>query len=290
MTENENNIANGTEESVSPTVTEEIAAVSETAATVSDGTSPSGESSPESPLKKKIQLPDNVFTKILLFILAKIRQFGLAVWDGLKHIPYCFYCMTHPFEGFFRMKEDKRKQSLSATLILYFLLVVSAIANQQLTSFMFADVSKQLSLDVLQMTLSTLLPYMLWVIASWCFTSLMDGEGNLKDIFCATSVAAIPMIVVNIVLIPLSYLFTSDEANLFTFISALGTVLTYAYMFLSMMSTQQYSVKKAIGTAILTIVGMAVIAFVIILVFYLIQQVWGFITSVFSEISYRMNE
>ena len=56
MTENENNIANGTEESVSPTVTEEIAAVSETAATVSDGTSPSGESSPESPLKKKIQL------------------------------------------------------------------------------------------------------------------------------------------------------------------------------------------------------------------------------------------
>ena len=56
------------------------------------------------------------------------------------------------------------------------------------------------------------------------------------------------------------------------------------------MSTQQYSVKKAIGTAILTIVGMAVIAFVIILVFYLIQQVWGFITSVFSEISYRMNE
>ena len=31
MTENENNIANGTEESVSPTVTEEIAAVSETA-------------------------------------------------------------------------------------------------------------------------------------------------------------------------------------------------------------------------------------------------------------------
>ena len=57
-----------------------------------------------------------------------------------------------------------------------------------------------------------------------------------------------------------------------------------------MMSTQQYSVLKAIGTAILTVVGMAVIAFVVILFFYLIQQVWGFISSVFSEISYRLNE
>ena len=244
----------------------------------------------ESPLKNKKQLPDNVFMKVLLFIWAKLKQFGLAVWDGLKHIPYCCYCLTHPFEGFFRMKEDKRKQSMAATIILYALLAVSAIAKQQLTSYMFANVESQLNLDVLKMVFTTLLPYMLWVVSSWCFTSLMDGEGNLKDIFCATAVAAIPVIAVNIVLIPLSYLMTSDESNLYDFISALGTILMVAYMFLSMMSTQQYSVLKAIGTALLTVVGMAVIAFVVILFFYLIQQVWGFISSVFSEISYRLNE
>ena len=56
------------------------------------------------------------------------------------------------------------------------------------------------------------------------------------------------------------------------------------------MPTQQYSVLKAIVTSILTLIGMMVIAFVVILIFYLIQQVWGFISSVFSEISYRLNE
>ena len=228
--------------------------------------------------------------KVLLFIWAKLKQFGLAVWDGLKHIPYCCYCLSHPFEGFFRMKEDKRKQSVAAAIILYAFLVFSAIAKQQLTSYMFANVEVQLTLDVLKMTISTILPYMLWVVSSWCFTSLMDGEGNLKDIFCATAVAAIPVIAVNIVLIPLSYLMTSDESNLYDFISALGTILMLAYMFLSMMSTQQYSVLKAIVTSILTLIGMMVIAFVVILIFYLIQQVWGFISSVFSEISYRLNE
>lgn len=281
MTDNEKNMENEVENTAQAEVSSEAVSAAAVEPVVSEA---------ESPLKNKKQLPDNVFMKVLLFIWAKLKQFGLAVWDGLKHIPYCCYCLTHPFEGFFRMKEDKRKQSMAATIILYALLAVSAIAKQQLTSYMFANVESQLNLDVLKMVFTTLLPYMLWVVSSWCFTSLMDGEGNLKDIFCATAVAAIPVIVVNIVLIPLSYLMTSDESNLYDFISALGTILMVAYMFLSMMSTQQYSVLKAIGTAILTVVGMAVIAFVVILFFYLIQQVWGFISSVFSEISYRLNE
>ncbi len=281
MTDNEKNMENEVENTAQAEVSSEP---------VNDAAVEPVVSEAESPLKNKKQLPDNVFMKVLLFIWAKLKQFGLAVWDGLKHIPYCCYCLTHPFEGFFRMKEDKRKQSMAATIILYALLAVSAIAKQQLTSYMFANVESQLNLDVLKMVFTTLLPYMLWVVSSWCFTSLMDGEGNLKDIFCATAVAAIPVIAVNIVLIPLSYLMTSDESNLYDFISALGTILMVAYMFLSMMSTQQYSVLKAIGTALLTVVGMAVIAFVVILFFYLIQQVWGFISSVFSEISYRLNE
>lgn len=281
MTDNEKNMENEVENTAQAEVSSEP---------VNDAAVEPVVSAAESPLKNKKQLPNNGFMKVLLFIWAKLKQFGLAAWDGLKHIPYCCYCLTHPFEGFFRMKEDKRKQSMAATIILYALLAVSAIAKQQLTSYMFANVESQLNLDVLKMVFTTLLPYMLWVVSSWCFTSLMDGEGNLKDIFCATAVAAIPVIAVNIVLIPLSYLMTSDESNLYDFISALGTILMVAYMFLSMMSTQQYSVLKAIGTAILTVVGMAVIAFVVILFFYLIQQVWGFISSVFSEISYRLNE
>lgn len=281
MTDNEKNIENEVESPVQAEVSSEPA----TAAAVEPVVSAA-----ESPLKNKKQLPNNGFMKVLLFIWAKLKQFGLAVWDGLKHIPYCCYCLSHPFEGFFRMKEEKRKQSVAAAIILYAFLVFSAIAKQQLTSYMFANVEVQLTLDVLKMTISTILPYMLWVVSSWCFTSLMDGEGNLKDIFCATAVAAIPVIAVNIVLIPLSYLMTSDESNLYDFISALGTILMLAYMFLSMMSTQQYSVLKAIVTSILTLIGMMVIAFVVILIFYLIQQVWGFISSVFSEISYRLNE
>lgn len=242
------------------------------------------------PDKKPLVNPDTKFGKVLLKIWGAIKRFGLCVWNGIKHIPYCGYCLLHPAEGFFRMKTDKRKQSAACAIILYVLLVISAIAKQQFTSYMFADTQAQLNLDIFAQIISTTLPYILWVISSWCFTSLMDGEGNLKDIFCATAAATIPMTIVNIILIPMSHLFTVDESNLYVFIGSLGVIITYAMLFLSMMFTQQYSVKKAIGTTLLTIVGMAVIAFVVILIFYLVQQVWGFITSVFSEITYRLNE
>ena len=119
MTDNEKNIENEVESPVQAEVSSEPA----TAAAVEPVVSAA-----ESPLKNKKQLPNNGFMKVLLFIWAKLKQFGLAVWDGLKHIPYCCYCLSHPFEGFFRMKEDKRKQSVAAAIILYAFLVFSAIA------------------------------------------------------------------------------------------------------------------------------------------------------------------
>ena len=102
MTDNEKNMENEVENTAQAEVSSEP---------VNDAAVEPVVSAAESPLKNKKQLLNNGFMKVLLFIWAKLKQFGLAVWDGLKHIPYCCYCLTHPFEGFFRMKEDKRKQS-----------------------------------------------------------------------------------------------------------------------------------------------------------------------------------
>ena len=57
-----------------------------------------------------------------------------------------------------------------------------------------------------------------------------------------------------------------------------------------MIIIHQYSVAKGIGTAVLTIIGMAVIAFVAILVFFLLQQVSGFFMEIGTEIIFRLNE
>lgn len=232
----------------------------------------------------------NLAVKIGLAIWGFIKRVGLGIWDAIKHLPYFFHVVIHPFDGFFRLKTEERRRSVPAAIILFALLAISAIMKQQLVGYLFADIEAQLNLNIFIEVVSALLPYMLWVIANWCFTSLMDGAGKLSDIFCATAVAVIPVLICNIALIPVSHFISFESSSMFEFLAGIGQVLTYLLMFVGMMITHQYTVRKAIATAILTIVGMAIIGFVIILVMYLIQQVVGFISSLSTEISFRMNE
>ncbi len=228
--------------------------------------------------------------KIVMSIWSALKRFGLGFWKALKHIPYYLHVTIHPFDGFFRLKNEERRRSIPCAVIVYALLAISAILNKQLLGYVFADQTAQLNLNVISEIISALLPYMLWVVANWCFTSLMDGSGKLSDIFCATAVAVIPVIVCNLLLIPISNFISLDDIAIFQFIQGFGQAFTWALMFVGMMITHQYTVLKAIATTLLTILGMAIIGFVIVLVMYLIQQLVGFVSSLTTEISFRMNE
>lgn len=228
--------------------------------------------------------------KIVMSIWSALKRFGLGFWKALKHIPYYLHVTIHPFDGFFRLKNEERRRSVPCAIIVYALLAISAILNRQLLGYVFADQTAQLNLNIISEVISALLPYMLWVVANWCFTSLMDGSGKLSDIFCATAVAVIPVIVCNLLLIPISNFISLDDIAIFQFIQGFGQAFTWALMFVGMMITHQYTVLKAIATTLLTILGMAIIGFVIVLVMYLIQQLVGFVSSLTTEISFRMNE
>jgi hypothetical protein len=54
-----------------------------------------------------------------------------------------------------------------------------------------------------------------------------------------------------------------------------------------MMGTHQYTFFKNIIVSILTIFGIAVIIFIILLGFQLIQQIYTFVYSVYKELSFR---
>ena len=138
--------------------------------------------------------------------------------------------------------------------------------------------------------ITAVLPYVMWAVSNWCFSSLMDGDGKLSDVMMVTAFATLPMTICNLIQIPLSHFLSSAEGSIFTFIGSLGMVWGYLYVFLAMIIVHQYSVAKGIGTTILTIVGMAVIAFVAILIFFLLQQVTSFFMEIGTEVIFRLNE
>ena len=220
----------------------------------------------------------------------RLKRLGTGTATMFKRLPYAFYILTHPFDGFFDLKNDPKRRNVPGAVFLFIVLALTSILKRQLTGYLFTEPFAQLNLDVLYEITIAVLPYILFIIANWCFTSLMDGDGKLSDIFMATAYATLPMSICNIISIPISNFVSLSESGVYTFIVAFGYVWAYAMVFLGMITIHQYSVKKGIATVILTIVGMAVIAFVLVLIFFLVQQVMGFIVSFYTEASFRLNE
>ena len=58
--------------------------------------------------------------------------------------------------------------------------------------------------------------------------------------------------------------------------------------FIGMMEIHEYTFRKAVVTLVLTVVSALVVAFICLLFFSLIQEIAGFIYSIYREITLRM--
>lgn len=234
------------------------------------------------------------FSKIMTDFLAALKAFfpklGKAILTTVKRMGYAFYILFHPFDGFFDLKNDPRRRSVSAGVVWLVLYAFVALLRFQSLGYLFADRAAQLELNIPVYLATSVLPFVLWAVSNWCFSSLMDGDGKLSDVFMVTAYATLPITLCNLIQIPLSHFLTANEASIFTFIGGLGYVWGYLYVFLAMIIVHQYSVAKGLGTTVLTILGMAVIAFVAILVFFLLQQVSSFFIEIGTEVIFRLNE
>ena len=100
--------------------------------------------------------------------------------EQLSKFRYVFYILLHPFDGFYDLKHEKRGSGLVATLI-YVLVGITALLKRQCSEYLFNQEQGE-SYNAVMLLLTTVGPYLLWCVANWCFTSLMDGEGGMKDV------------------------------------------------------------------------------------------------------------
>lgn len=207
----------------------------------------------------------------------------IPVLDGLN---YGFYLIFHPFDGFYDLKHEKRGNAASATVILVALTIVE-IMQRQLTGFVF-NFYNPLRLNVFSVVISTLLPYLVWILANWCLTTLMDGKGNMKDIYIATGYALFPQVLIQLALIPLSHVFSQDQQAFYYFFLSVAMVWSYALLFFGMMVTHDYGLGKNIAVTVFTFVGMGLILFIGMLVFDLSAQMIGFVQAIAKEIQFRI--
>jgi hypothetical protein len=217
------------------------------------------------------------------FMKNRVRKKRMSKLKEYIRLP--LYIMTHPADGFYRMKLEKEGKP-SIIIVNLILLWLSFSFRKQYTGFLLNN-NNPSGFNSLKDLIGILAVFIIWCVANWSITTLMNGEGKMKDIAMATSYSFTPMILSWIPAAFLSNVLIESEKEFYTIIINASIIWFVVLLFMGILSVHDYSVKKTVITVVLTFASIFVILFLLLLAFSLGQQVWVFLRSLFIEIIYR---
>ena len=196
-----------------------------------------------------------------------------------------FYTMLHPFNGFWEMKYE-RKGRLSVAFVIMALLVIATIVKRQFNGFVI-NFNNPEQLNSLAELKFIVLPFLLWCVANWSLTTLMDGEGKFTEIIIATAYSLLPLVLIYFPQVLYSNVITADESSFYYLLNTVAMIWFVWLLFTGTMTVHQYSAGKTVVTMLLTLVVMGIIIFLGVLFFSMLQQMISFVSSIYKEISFR---
>ncbi|MCR5717792.1 MAG: YIP1 family protein [Oscillospiraceae bacterium] len=196
------------------------------------------------------------------------------------------HAVTHPAEGFEDMRW-KKAGSLKITAVILLLWFAGAILHGRMYGFQFFAVPEKV-FNIVPFLVQTVVIFLAWVIGNWSVCTLLDGEGNMRNIAVYSAYALVPYVVSLYAEVLLSHILIRDEGIFLQIISVTGTLWTAVLLFSAIRSVHQYTAFKTVLAVLLTIAAMLIMLFLLVLALSLLQNVWLFVYSVFTELMYRL--
>ncbi len=197
-----------------------------------------------------------------------------------------FLMVTHPVETMEDLKYKKNGSVVYATLLLL-AFTVSAIIQEVGTGFIYTTLRIK-DFNILTVLCTSGLMVLLFVVANWALCTLLNGEGRLVDIYIMTCYNLTPLIAYNLVSTFLSRFLVSSE---FSFVSIAGVCCTMWFvvlMFYGAMTIHNYKFWGTLLNLIASLVAMAIIFFLIFLFVVLVQQLYVFVLTIYTECRMRI--
>lgn len=196
------------------------------------------------------------------------------------------YILRHPIYGAWDMKRKKTGRYRDG-LILIVLAIAAVTFNRQMRAFVFNN-AYNVPLDMTKQIAIIVLPVVLFTLANYSITTLTEGKGSFKDIFMVTCYSLMPLIIFQVVTPILTHVMSLNETTYLTLIDIAGYGWMTLMLLLGIQEIHEYSLKKMAATLVLTVIGAAIIVFVVLLFFSLLQELGSFIYSLYREFSLRL--
>lgn len=203
-----------------------------------------------------------------------------------EKILYPFYVIAHPFDGFYEIRH-REKGSVTLSLFIIFMFGLSFSINKRYAGFVVNFVNPRY-VDSRADVMGILLAAILFAIANWSITSLTEGEGRFKDIIIVVGYSMLPMVLTFLPATFISHFVASNEEGIYYLLMSISILLFVLLVVIGIMIIHNFGFGKTIFTIILTFIALLLIIFIALLLSSLINQVYMFLKSVYTELILRL--
>ena len=201
--------------------------------------------------------------------------------DGLL----MFKIIRHPLDAAYYFKTDKKLRYYNGliVLVLVFFIYILGLTS---TGFIFNNVVLERTI-LLKEAFKILIPIILFVLANYLSSSLLEGEGTFKAIFLSTMACFMPIIVIYPILILVSNFLTFSESFIYYFGLFIMIAWSLTLLLVVNKNIHNYTFKKMILNILMTLLLMLVLLIVAILCYLMVSQVVLFIKDIIQEVIFN---
>ena len=199
---------------------------------------------------------------------------------------YLKNAIFHPFDAFYEIRVRGQGSVILAAVILIIFGILQCVAYQY-TGFIINsnDLSSMNSISIF---LTWVLGFVLFIVSNWSVTTLLNGKGNLFDILKVTTYSMVPYICTLAFQVFISNFIIAEEAMIVYVITGIGIVWSLFMLLAGLCVIHEYGFGMNLVAIFLTFVAAAIIMFLGILFFTLIEQMVLFVISVGQEFIRRL--
>jgi tetratricopeptide (TPR) repeat protein len=202
-----------------------------------------------------------------------------------KQLVFPFEVFKKPVDGYDDLKRYTRFSNRSAWvyLILFFLTYVLWIYE---TNFLFNPRIPS-EIQIIEELITVFVPFFLWVISNYLVCSIRDGDGRLKEVFQASAITLLPMIITFPIATFVSYGLTLNEMFVYDIIVGTGVVITMIYFIIMVKEIHFYDFKPTFTNIIITLFTAVMMLAMSFIVFFLLGEVVNVFLDIIREVTSR---
>jgi len=217
------------------------------------------------------------FLKYVFYPFIKLYEI-----EKVKQILYSYRYMKHPSDSIYETKVNNRATVLSSTFILVFIFVIY-ILGMVYNGFIFNDVIIEKTI-LLTEGIKIVIPIILFIVANYLISSLMDGEGKFKHIYIATISSLTPITIIYPIDILLSNCLTLNEKFIFYFLIVVMLLWSGLLLIYNIKEVHNYTVPQVLVNMLLTLFMVIILILVILIIYVMGYQIFSFVKDIIREV------